>query len=500
MRNESHSTKSIQIVTTKYQQKQSVSHSQLIIILSTVLRLVSALALTMLIGRLLAPADFGFYALVITLFVMARELMDVGSTSLAVREVALDPEREQSILETLVGLRVVTGTFLAVTCLVLAWQQNSLSHSLILSAVALAIPLLAFGALGVVYQLRQNLLPPAVILLTLQYGLLAGCFLLYFWQAPAWAYPGLLILREVLGLLWLKIHAGKTLGYSIKPYFGVQKMRSFLRKAVVVGAAAAMYNLYFYIGPLLIWFLRPAAEMGAYSAAFRPISQLLSFPLMLMLPLLPVLTQFAATDRRALQKQASCFIPLAIGIGAIGAVTGLEVSTDALLILYGDNYIAGSLSAVGTLKILSLSFAFSMATSVVIMFLLALGLERILVLLCSVGLIVNLLCNIFLLPIYAFPGAAMATLATEVCVFLFGIFTMVRLKVWIISWVSLAASLIPPLGLAVALQALPDEQGWPRLVAALVLSAIAGLVMLQLPSTRMGREELSRQAVDAVTN
>ena len=487
-------------MTGNYQQKQSASHSQLIIVLSTVLRLIASLALIMLIGRELDPADFGFYALVITLFVMARELMDIGSTSLAVREIALNPEREKSILTSLVGMRFAAGVFLCVVCLILAWQQDTLSQKLVLSAVALALPLLAFGALSVVYQLRQNLLPPAMNQLILQYGLLAGCYGLYFCSAPVWTYPCLLVLRELLGLLWLTTHAGKTLGYVVAPISGLRNMRPFLRKLAVVGAAAAMYNLYFYIGPLLIWLLRPAAEMGAYSAAFRPISQILSLPLMLMLPLLPVLTQFAATDRRALQRQASCFIPLAIGMGAIGALVGMEISKDALLVLYGGNYIVGPLSAVGTLQVLSLSFAFSMTTSVIIMFLLAQGLERTLVRMCSIGLVVNLLCNFLLLPKYAFPAAAVATLATEVCVFLFGTGTMIRLKVWKVSALTLATSLLPALILAGAIQALPEGQGWSRLVPVLVLSAVAMLTMLQLPSTKRGREELSRQAVDAVTS
>jgi lipopolysaccharide exporter len=488
-------------MSTNYQQKQSVSHSQVVIILSTVLRLVASLALTMLIGRELDPADFGFYALVITLFVMARELMDVGSTSLAVREIALDPSGEKSILERLVGLRLVAGIILGILCLSLAWQQSELSHRLVLSVTALMLPLLAVGALGVVYQLRQNLLPLAINSTSLQYGLLIGCFGLYFVQAPAWSYPCLLLVRELAGLLWLKIHAGKTLGYTVTPNLAFNNMRSFLRKLAVVGAAAAMYNLYFYVGPLLIWLLRPATEMGAYSAAFRPISQILSFPLMLMVPLLPVLTQFFANDRPALQRQAACFIPLAIGLGAIGGVVGLEVSRDLLFVLYGDIYIVGALSAERSLQILSLSFAFSMATAVVIMFLLAQGLERVLVVMCSMGLIVNLLCNFVLLPKIGFTAAAMATLATEVAVFLFGAVTMIRLKVWRVSALSLAACLLPTIVLAIAIQLMPEAaQGWPRLVPVLVLAVTAMLSLLLLPSTKRGREDLSRQAVDAVTS
>lgn len=479
-----------------YQEKNSVAHSQLIILSSNVLRLALSLVLTILLGRVLSPADFGFYGLVITLFVIARELMDFGSGSLAVREIALSPDREKSTLETLVGLRVIVGTGLAVACLILALQQNLVYQLWVLMAVALVLPLLSIGTLALVYQLRQNQQPPALIVLTLQFAMLIGCILLYQLRAPAWSYAALLVTREILGLFWLELHAGNTLGYRIRPRFEFSNMHVFLRKAVLVGTAAAMYNLYFYIGPLLIWFLRPAAEMGAYSAAFRPISQLLSFPLLLMLPLLPVLTQFAAKDRPALQQQAAYLVPLAVGMGAVIAVAGLELSGDALFLLYGNKYIQGELSAIDTLRLLSLSFMFSMTTSVVATFLLAASREKELVLLCLAGLLVNLLCNFLLLPVYGFPASALATLATEICVSVFGVILVLRLEILKLSWSILCTLLLPSIVLAFVMQFLPNTTGWPRLAPAFFLSFAAILLLLQLPDAKKGRQKLVRNAVN----
>jgi O-antigen/teichoic acid export membrane protein len=68
--------------------RRSVTRSQVVILGGHALRMLLALGLTKMLGTRLAAEDFGFFALISTTFTVSLMLLDLGSGSLAVREVA----------------------------------------------------------------------------------------------------------------------------------------------------------------------------------------------------------------------------------------------------------------------------------------------------------------------------------------------------------------------------------------------------------------------------
>jgi O-antigen/teichoic acid export membrane protein len=476
---------------TRWPAKQSVPRSQLIIASSAVARMAITLVVTILLGRILRPADFGFFSLIVTLFAVARELMELGTGNLAIREIALHPAREQSILDTLMGLRGLIGFALGFAVLLVAAMQEHAQQAQVLVGAAAVMPFLAVGALATVYQVRQDQGPPAVIVLTLQLAFLALCLLLHLAGAPAWTFAALVVAREVAGIVWFVGLTKRRLGYFVRPSWDFRAIARFAREASTFGAAAALYQICFFIGPLLVWFMRSPAEMGAYSAAFRPISPLLTLPWLLTLPLLPVLTRLAANNRPAFEEQASYLIPLSVGLGVIGAILGSGLSHDAIQLLYGGRYLAGPLSAVNTLALLSLSFTFSIITAVITTFLLADGRERILLRITLIGLAVNLACNFLFLPIYGFQAAAMATVATEVCIFSMGLILIARASILTHVQPCAGSVLVPAVLLFLALRALPETLGVQRLLPAFLMACASIFALLMLPTAREGRRRLS---------
>jgi len=485
-------------VTTKRRARQSVPRGQLILASSAVSRMAITLVVTILLGRILTPADFGFFSLIVTLFAVARELMELGTGNLAIREIVLHPARERSILDTLMSLRSLIGLACGLAVLLLAATQQHAQQAWVLVGAAAVMPFIAVGALATVYQVRQDQGPPAVIVLTLQLAFLALCLLLYLAGAPAWTFAALAVAREAAGVVWFVRISRRTLGYFARPRWGFRAIASFVREASTFGAAAVIYQIYFFIGPLFVWFMRSPAEMGAYSAAFRPISPLLTLPWLLTLPLLPVLTRLAANNRPAFEEQASYLIPLSLGLGLIGAILGFGLSRDAIQLLYGDRYLAGPLSAVGTLALLSVAFTFSIVTAVITTFLLADGRERVLLRMTLIGLLVNLACNSLLLPIYGFQASAMATVATELCIFSMGILLIVRASILRHVQSSAYSVLVPAVLLFLALRALPENLGVLRLLPAFPIAGASIFALLMLPTAREGRRRLAaHDSVDA---
>ena len=269
----------------------SAQRSQAILLGATADRLLVSLVVTGLLGRILSPANYGFFALVSAVLIVGRDLLDLGTTNVAAREIIVEPGREKDVLQALLGWRAATGVFLALACVIFAFAQSGSLRTGILFAAAAVLAIMYLNAVLPVFQVRQAHGGPAALALAAQFALLAGCVGLYVAQAAGALYALLVVIREAAVTFGSRIMANRLLGYRPVPRLRGKDTWPFLAKALAFGGAAVSYHLYFNSGAFLVWFFRPEPELGAFAAAFRPIQPLLALPWILMVPLLPVLTQ-----------------------------------------------------------------------------------------------------------------------------------------------------------------------------------------------------------------
>ena len=99
--------------------------TQVVLLSSNVTRLVLSVMITVVLGRALDANAFGFFALVNVIFVVGRELTDLGTVSIAVRAITNDPRRERVVLETLLGWRRILALAIAVLCAGFAFSARN---------------------------------------------------------------------------------------------------------------------------------------------------------------------------------------------------------------------------------------------------------------------------------------------------------------------------------------------------------------------------------------
>lgn len=391
-----------------------MGRSQAILLVSTAARFGLALGITAVVGRCLSEADFGFYTLAGTLYFLAHILMDLGSGSVAMREIVRTPEREKALLETLVGARAVAGAVLGAVVLAWALTEDSAGRKIALAAVALSFPLLAPGALVAALQVRQAQGAPAVVGVAAQAGVLAGASLLAFAGAPGSVFVGLVIVREVTNAWALRRIAARRLGWSAKPRLGGPGLGPFFRAALVQGAAVLLHAAYFHVDVFLVRAILGESALGAYAAAYRPVTPLLSFPGVLMLPVLPVIAAAAGASAAAAVPDTFRRATRALaGVGALGGVAGAVLAPDLLSLLYGGRFQSGPTDAVPAFRWMSAAFACVFAAAPYTTCLVARGRERTLVVLAALALALNLAGNLVLLPRMGIEAAAIVTAATE---------------------------------------------------------------------------------------
>ena len=393
--------------------RRSPSVAQAILLGSALAQLGLALLITIYLARVLSPAAFGFFSLVSTIFILARKFLDLGLSNVAARDVAADAQRERSILEGMMAYRRVAGVVLALSLLVFAFVQKGELERWILLAVGMVLLFTEPAALDPVFQVRQAQGGPAVLNVLGGVLVLGGSVWFKRLDVGGAAFAWLLVLREALTLLFTKILAERLIGYHPKPGFRGRGLKTFVGPALTFGLASLVYTIYFHCDVFFVYALRGKEELGAYAAAFRPVNPLLLLPWLLMVPMIPVLTASAQSDRRRYAQQVRSACGLSLGIGACGMVAGVVLAPDLVQLLYRGRYLSGPLSCVTAFRWLAIALGQVCVTTVLTASLLADRKEKQLLAIGTAALVANAAMNLLLLRHYNFTAAGFATAVTE---------------------------------------------------------------------------------------
>ena len=390
--------------------------SQRIIFFGFVFRVVTSIIIIATLGRILEPQDYGYFSLVATLVVVIRELLDLGVGNLVTREIVKNPEREQSIVEGLMGWRAWVSIIVSCTLLLFALVQDDFWRSAVIVSLAVVTPSYITLAKIPSFMARQAILGPAMLGIVLQLVFLTGLFTMIWVGLTGVVFCGLIIVREVLS------NAGYHLMFrrlaSFRPRIAPvsREIRQFLSSALTYSGAVLLHGLYFNSDVFLVYWIRGEAELGAYSSAYRAINPVLELPYMLVIPLVPTLTRMAVDDMPKLKRLVTDLVMIALGVGLVASVAGVATARDFIEVLYAGNYLHGGLDSAGAFAWLSVALCATCISAPLVVGLLALHLERQLLLIAAAGFGINLVANVMLLPYFGFEVAAVTTALTEIIV------------------------------------------------------------------------------------
>ena len=469
---------------------RSPNTAQAVLLGSAGAQLGLALLITIYLARVLSPAAFGFFALVGTIFVLARKFLDLGLGSVAARDIARDAQRERPILEGTMAYRRAAGLALALVVFVFALTQKESAERWVLLAASVVLLFNEPAALDPVFQVRQAQGGPAVLTVFGGVVVLVGSLLFKRAGVAGAAFAWLVVLREAITLFGTYILAQRLLGYHPKPGFRGRALRAFVGPALLFGLASLVYTIYFHGDVFFVYALRGKDELGAYAAAFRPINPLLLLPWVLMMPLIPVFSATAFRDMTGFVGQVRSACALALGLGACGAVAGTMLAPDLVLLLYKGRYLHGPLSSVDAFRCLAVALGMVFVTSVMTASLLAAGEEKVLLWIGSGALAANATLNLVLLRHHNFTAAGFATAASELLFMLGGLIAFrIVTGQSALSWSSVPY-LTPAICLGGVLAFVP---GGPvlRVACGIVTGAIAVTVILFMPDARQFRKQIA---------
>jgi O-antigen/teichoic acid export membrane protein len=374
---------------------------------SIVLTLISFAIVT----RYLGVAGFGAYSLVLTFLMLAVSIADLGTTPVGVRELARRPAETHRLVGSLLGLRLFFAGMAALALLALSLivqYESRVQDGMRLAALA-AIALVLVGVPAIVFQSRLRLELAMVVEIVTS----ATTLILLIVVTAADRGFSAVVLATVGGST-LGAAAGYLLASRLtrlRPHFERDEIRRLTKASLPVGLFMILGIVHFKIDTVLLSILKPLADVGTYSVAYRFIEQVLFIPSFFVAAVFPIIASYHATGdallKLAIDKSFAFLVIIAVPIAAAGFV----LAPDIINLIAGDEFS----DSVTPLRILLLSSIFFFTNALFSSLLVIYDLERQMAMLAAFVVVGNIALNLVLIPPFSYTGAAVATVVTEVC-------------------------------------------------------------------------------------
>lgn len=369
-----------------------------------------AFAFSVFVVRRLGAADFGAYSAALAFATLFAMLTELGTSALAVREMARRPEVIPSLIPDIMALRTLLSIVVSLLTTGLAWRLGKAPDMVLgIFIASLILPLYAWqGPLDALMIARERLEISALLNLlnqTVFIGL--GTLALL----SGWGYLGLLG-ASLTGVAVM----GAVSQWAARRILGLRLQRPdprrwgpLVRASLPFGLIGMFTQFSQTFGTVLMSFVLSLAAVGWYAVPYTLILTCLLLAQSLALSIYPsMVKEYASgqgsirdTVQRAVRYLLLASLPLAVG----GAVLG-----DRLIVaVYGDRY----LPSIGVLQIMVWALPFMFLAEIVGRAASTMHLERRAARLYLLHAALSVLLNLTLIPWGGVLGAAAALVIAQ---------------------------------------------------------------------------------------
>lgn len=411
---------------------------------------------TVVIVRSLGTLRYGEWATILATIELVALVGNLGLETVAIRFAAQDPAREGAWIAAATTLRLLISIpvllAFAVVLALIASDSEMMLAGLILSVLYFTS---AISTLRIVFRLQiRNHVAVAV-------GLA---------QSVLWAAGVIVVAATGGGLIPFSlafvaiaiVTQGALAILALRampiPWRNASRLwRKLAALGISIGIAGTLTFAYGRVDQLLVYELTPhPSEVGVYAAMYKILENACFVPTALITTLFPILAGLYPGQAERLRRilQAAVDYLLIIAFGAL-ALT-LAAASPIVELLFGSEYASGA----DILPVLMAAFVPICIGSVAGVMVAATDLQRKYIWFALLGLLVNVVLNLILIPSSGITAAAWVTLATEL----------------VVVSLSMRAVLVK-VGMRLA---------WRRIATAAIAAAIAGVAVWVLREAGLG--------------
>ena len=372
-----------------------------------ILRCITFLVIVYL-ARILAPANFGkigFAQAVVAYFLLP---VNLGLTVLGVREVARDKDNIDNYASNIVTLRLMLALFSFCSLLVLVTfirQSYEVKYLIVIYGLTLFSSALLTEWLFQGIE-KMQFMGIARVLDKLLYGVLI--FLLVRSSKELLFIPYLWLAGSLVGTGFLIFVFVKRFG-KLRLRFDFSFWKSLMRRALPMGAAAIMIQIYYNFDVVMLGFIKGDKVVGWYSAAYKLILLVWGFIPIFVNAVFPLMSRYYKESQEKLRTLISLATRLLSTVALPVGIGGTILARPIMGFFYGEKFNPGIIG----FQILIWSVVIILIRCIYEQSFLACNLEKRFMWGVSLGALTNIGLNIILIPYFSLKGAAVATVISE---------------------------------------------------------------------------------------
>lgn len=376
-----------------------------------ILRMGFGLIVGVWVARYLGVQQFGIVNYATAFVAIFNPLATLGLDVVVVRRLVADPAQQQQILGTSFWMRFVAGWLTWAIAIIGIYVLRPDDRTMIVTVTILGAASI-FQSIDTIDLWFQSQVQSKYSVLAKNAAFLATASIkvgLIVIQAPLLAFVSLILLEAILGAVGLLV-VYKKQGHLIKLWQWSRELaRDLLRESLPLILSGLTIMIYMRIDQIMLGQMVGDKAVGIYSAATR-ISEVWYFvPMTVSSSVMPSIFKAKEIGEELYYQRIGNLNRGLVWLAIMVAIVMTFVAKPLILMLFGDNYLeSGTILAI---HIWASVFVFTgVATSgwFIAENLTYLSLYRTLS-----GAIVNILLNIFLIPLYGGIGAAIATVIAQ---------------------------------------------------------------------------------------
>ncbi len=375
-------------------------------------RLLGFFAVTYL-ARILGPKGFGeigFAAAILAYFLLP---VNLGLDTFGVREVSRDHTKIDNYFNNILTIRLMAFFISFLFLLIFIYfipksvevKKLILFYGLSLFSFSITIEWVFMGIEKMEYVAVSRVAKQAIYLVLVLILVKGSDQIL---SVPFTYLSSTLIGSIILLSFYISAHG------AYKPKFDLLSWKKILQQSLPMGFSYMMIQVYYNFDLVMLGFLKGEEVVGWYSAAYKIILLLFAIPTLVITIFFPLLSNYFKNYFSQLKDVTSIYVKILVTLGLPFGFGGTILAKELITFIYGQNYSASILAfhiLIWNLVVVFLNIAFGNP-------LLAWDLQRRHMKCMALGTTVNLALNFLLIPKYSLYGASVATLLSEVTVFL----------------------------------------------------------------------------------
>jgi polysaccharide transporter, PST family len=376
-----------------------------------ILRMGFGLIVGVWVARYLGVQQFGILNYAVAFVAIFNPLATLGLDAVVIRRLVNDPLQRQQILGTSFWMRFISG---CLTWLIVVIGIYSLRHddSITIMTVVILGAASIFQSMDTIDLWFQSQVQSKYSVLAKNAAFLISAAIkiaLLTTQAPLLAFVSLILLEAVLGAIGLLI-VYKQQGHLIKLWqWSGSLAKDLLRESFPLILSGLTIMIYMRIDQIMLGQMVGDRAVGIYSAATR-ISEVWYFvPMTVSSSVMPSIFKAKEISETLYYQRIGQLNRGLVWLAAAVAIVMTFTAQPIIMMLFGDSYIeSGTILAI---HIWASVFVFTgVATN---SWFIAENLTYLSLYKALSGAVINIVLNIFLIPIYGGVGAAIATIIAQ---------------------------------------------------------------------------------------